>query len=199
MRIDVHPSSIRYTSDCVAFDGFRVIVRELPDEGEAGSGKRGLPCFRFACRPGQEKGRTVLTFRENPESALVASRIALIIPPNRAYSLSWRRAAGRVGAFEVHPRFFENVLRRSQIEAANFYRVPPPRFAINSRVEWLCQLLMQETEQGCPSGCVYFESLASALVIAVAWQTDPRLPEAGNLDAQHHRIHRGKLRLEDDP
>jgi hypothetical protein len=101
MRIDVHPSSIRYTSDCVAFDGFRVIVRELPDEGEAGSGKRGLPCFRFACRPGQEKGRTVLTFRENPESALVASRIALIIPPNRAYSLSWRRAAGRVGAFEA--------------------------------------------------------------------------------------------------
>jgi hypothetical protein len=43
--------------------------------------------------------------------------------------------------FLVHPRFFENVLRRSQIEAANFYRVPPPRFAINSRVEWLCQLL----------------------------------------------------------
>jgi AraC-like DNA-binding protein len=188
MRVEIHPPEhILFTSDRGGFDGFRVVVVELPDEGEAGSGQRGHPCFWFACCPVQEKGRTVLTFLENAESVLM-SRISSIIPPNRVFRLSWRQAAGRVGTFEAHPRFFEEVLRRSKIAVANFCRVRHPRFAINRRVDWLCQLLMQESEQGCPSGCAYFESLASALLIAVASQVDLRLPEAGNLDAQHHRI-----------
>ena len=188
MRVEIHPpESIRFTSDCVGFDGFRVVVIELPDEGGAGSGRRGHPCFRFACRPVQEKGRTLLTFEENPEG-VVMSRISSVIPPNRPFLLSWRRAAGRVGTFEVHPRFFEEVLRRSDIAATGFYCVPPPRFVINRRVDWLCQLLMQEAEQGCPSGRAYFEHLANAVVIAVAAQIDPRLPDAGNPEAQHRRI-----------
>ena len=188
MRVEIHPPEhIRCTSDCLGFEGFRVVVVELPDEGEAGSGQRGHPGFWFACRPVREKGRTLLTFSENAESVLM-SRISSIIPPNRAFRLSWRQAAGRVGTFEVHPRFFEKVLSRSGIAAADFCRVPPPRFAINGQVDWLCQLLMQEAEQGCPSGGPYFESLASALLIAVASQVDRRFAEAGNLDAQHQRI-----------
>jgi AraC-like DNA-binding protein len=187
MRVEIHSSKhIRFTSDRLGFEGFRVVVVELPDEGEAGSGQRGHTCFWFACRPVQEKGRTVLTFLQNSESVLL-SRISSVIPPNRAFRLSWRQAAGRVGTFEVHPCFLEKVLRQSEI-AVNFCRVSPPRFAINRQVDWLCQLLMQETEQGCPSGSPYFESLASALLIAVASQIDPRLPEAGHLDAQHRRI-----------
>jgi hypothetical protein len=63
------------------------------------------PFYWFTCRPVREKGRTVLTFVENSESVLL-SRISSIIPPNRAFRLSWHRAAGRVGTFEVHPRFF---------------------------------------------------------------------------------------------
>jgi AraC-like DNA-binding protein len=181
------PENIRFTSECLGFEGFRVVVVELPDEGEVGSGQRGHPYFLFSCRPDREKGRTLLTFQENAESVLL-SRISSIIPPNRAFRLSWRQAEGRVGSFEAHPRFFEEALRRSGIEAAKFCRVPPPRVAINRQVDGLCQLLMQEVEQGCPSGCAYFESLARALLIAVALQTDPRLPDAANLDAQHRRI-----------
>ena len=188
MRVEIHPPEhIRFTSDRLGFEGFRVVVVDLPEEGEAGSGQLGHPCYWFACRPVREKGRTLLTFLENSESVLL-SRISSVIPPNRAFRLSWRQAAGRVGTFEVHPRFFEEVLRRSEIAAANFYHVPPPRFAIDGRVDWLCQLLMQEAEHGCPRGCAYFESLASALLIAVASQIDARLSEAGNLDAQHRRI-----------
>jgi hypothetical protein len=127
MRVEIHPPErIRFTSDCVGFDGFRVVVLELPDEGEAGSGPRGHPCFRFACRPVQEKGRTLLTFQENPERVLM-SRISSVIPPNQPFRLFWRQAAGRVGTFEVHPHFFEEVLRRSGIPTNTFYRVPPPR------------------------------------------------------------------------
>ncbi len=118
MRVEIHPpEQIRFTSDRLGFEGFRVVVVELPDEGEAGSGQRGHPRFWFACRPVREKGRTLLTFSENAESVLM-SRISSIIPPNRAFRLSWRQAAGRVGTFEVHPRFFEKVLRRSGIAAA---------------------------------------------------------------------------------
>lgn len=187
MRVEIHPDRVRFTSDCVGFDGFRVVVIELTDEGEAGSGLRGHPCFRFACRPVQEKGRTLLTFQETPDSVLM-SRVSSIIPPNRPFRLSWHQAAGRVGTFEVNPRFFEKVLSQSGIPTSGLYGVPPPRFVINRRVDWLCQLLMQETEQGCPSGCAFFEHLASVLVVAVASQIDPRLPMAGNPEAQHRSI-----------
>jgi AraC-like DNA-binding protein len=188
MQIEIHPpEDILFTSDRLGFEGFRVVVVELPEEGEAGSGQGGHSCFWFMCRPGRERGRTILSFRESGESMLM-SRVSLIIPPNRAFRLFWHRAAGRVGTFEVHPRFFEKVLRRSGIAASEFRRVPPPRFAINRRVDWICQLLLQEAEQGCPSGCAYFEGLARALLIAVASQVDLRLPEAANLDAQHRRI-----------
>ena len=53
------------------------------------------------------------------------SRISSVIPPNRPFLLSWRRAAGRVGTFRVHPRFFEEVLRRSDIAATGFYCLLP--------------------------------------------------------------------------
>jgi hypothetical protein len=48
--------------------------------------------------------------------------------------------------------------------------MPLPRFVINRRVDWLCQLLMQEAEHGCPSGRIYYEHLATALLVAVALQ-----------------------------
>ena len=97
---------------------------DLPDEGEAGSGRRGHPRYWFACRPVREKGRTLLTFLENAESVLM-SRVSSIIPANRAFRLSWRRAAGRVGTFELHPRFFEKVLHRSKIAVASFAAYRP--------------------------------------------------------------------------
>jgi AraC family transcriptional regulator len=195
MRIEFHPQSIRFTSDCVGFDGFRAVVRDLPDEDESGSGRRGFSGFVFGCRPVQEKGQTVVTFQENRESALM-SRISSIIPPNRPVLFSWRQAAGRIGSFEVEPRFFEEVLRRSGIPTTSLSRVPSPRFVINSRVDWLCQLLVQETEQGCPSGRAYFENLANAMVIAVVSQIDPRLPMAGNLEAQHRSIRQAVALME---
>lgn len=195
MRVEIHPpEQIRFTSDRLGFGGFRVAVVELPDEGEAGSGQCGHPCFWFMCRPVRERGRTVLTFVENSESVLL-SRISSVVPPNRAFRLTWRQAAGRVGAFEVHPGFLESVLRESEMASAGFGG-SHARFVINRRIDWLCQLLMQETEQGCPSGCLYFASLARALLIAVASQIDPWLPDAGHLDAQHRRIQEALVFIE---
>jgi hypothetical protein len=68
--LNFDPKNIRFTSDYVGFEGFRALVREMPDEHEAGTGQSGLPVFRFSCRPIREKGQTLLTFQEDPEHAL---------------------------------------------------------------------------------------------------------------------------------
>jgi hypothetical protein len=151
MRNESQPESIRFTSDRLGFEGFRALVRELPDEAEVGSGKRGRPCFDFGWQPVPGKRRVTLCF-EKAGPALALSRISSILPPGEPYVLRWRRAAGRTVAFEVHPRFFEETLRQAGLAAARFRAVPPPRFVINRRVDWLCQLLLEETEGGCPSG-----------------------------------------------
>jgi transcriptional regulator GlxA family with amidase domain len=55
-------------------------------------------------------------------------------------------------------------------------------------VKGVCGLLIDETERGCPQGRRYFEHLGAALLIAIASQTDPRLPDACDLEAQHERV-----------
>jgi transcriptional regulator GlxA family with amidase domain len=72
----------------------------------------------------------------------------------------------------------------------------PPQFLINQRVDQLCWLLMRETERQAPLAPLYFEGLATALVIAVLSQTDVRLPEAGNLYVQNERIQKALAYIE---
>jgi hypothetical protein len=57
--------------------------------------------------------------------------------------------------------------------------VPPVRFLITPRVDHLCSLLVNETKQGARLCPLYFESLATAMVVAVVSQTDSRPPDAG--------------------
>lgn len=195
MRREFHPKSIRFTSDRIGFDGFRALVRELPDEGEASSGPGGRPCFMLACRPVREKGHTSLCF-EGGRPHVGQGRISSVIPPGEPYVIRWQRAAGRIGTFEVHPRFFEDILRRAGLDAARFRAMPPPRFVINRRIDWLCRLLLEETQWGCPSGRAYFEHLAAALLLAVGSQNDPRLPETRNGGAQLRRIQQAVALIE---
>ena len=153
------------------------------------------PALCWLAGPVREKGRTSLYF-EKDSPALAMSRISSIIPPDEPYLIRLERAAGRVGTFEIHPRFFEDTLRRAGLGAARFRGVPPPRFVINRRVDWLCQLLMEETERGCPGGRAYFEHLAAALLLSAASQADPRLPEAGDAGAQLRRVRRAAALME---
>ena len=166
MHNELQPDSIRFTSDRIGFEGFRALVRDLPDEAEVGSGKRGWPCFQFGWQPVPGKRRVMLRF-DKAGPALAMSRISAILPPDEPHVCRWQRAAGRTVSFEVHPRFFEETLRLAGSAAARFRVVPPPRFVINRRVGWLCQMLMEETEAGCPGGRAYFERVAAALLLAV--------------------------------
>jgi len=195
MPSEFHPESIRFTSDRIGCEGFRALVRELPDRGEAASGRHGRTCFVLASRPVREKGRTSLCFEE-AGFTLDMGRISSIIPPDEPYVIRWQGAAGRIGTFEVHPRFFQDTLRGAGLEAARFRAVPPPRFVINRRVDWLCRLLLEETERGGPGGRTYFEHLAAALLLAVASQSDSRLPEAGGAGTQLRRIQQAVALME---
>jgi len=195
MRYEFDSETIRFSSDRVGFEGFRALVRDLPDEFEVGSGRLGLSSFLFSCRPVQEKGQTILRY-EASDQALIRSRITSIIIPNEPFLISSCGAAGRIVSFEIHPRFFEETLRRVGLTAIRYQAMPSPRFVINQRVDWLCQLLMQETERGCPSGRAYFEHIASALLMSVVLQGDPRLPDTGNTKAQLRRVQKAAAFLE---
>ena len=143
--------------------------------------------FRFACRPVREKGRTTLTFQESPEYAVTMNRIASLIPPDKPYDISWSGAAGRSSpvkptrassrTFCVWPESlraaFAPCRRRASCQSPGGLALP----AVDA-----------ETEQGCPVGRPYFEHLAMAMMVAVVLQTDPRLPDAGNPEAQQRRI-----------
>jgi hypothetical protein len=50
MRTEWYPESIRLTSDSMGHDGFRVVLRDLPDDGEEGSAQRGASHFHFGYR-----------------------------------------------------------------------------------------------------------------------------------------------------
>jgi AraC family transcriptional regulator len=196
MKCDLDPTSVRCTSDFTGFPGFRVVVRELPKTGGYGTGRRGVSTFRIGYRPAEERGRTVFRFLKNPDYPVRMARVSAIIPPDQPFEVSYAEADGKIASFEIHPAFLAEVVKRAGISPANLADVPPARFVINRRVDLLCSLLMQETENRGPLGSLYFQNLATALVIAVTSQTDVQLPYAGNIYVQHRQIQRAVSYIE---
>jgi AraC-like DNA-binding protein len=188
MRQELDPDTIVQTSDFTGFDGFRILIRELPKNGGFGTGRKGVPYFIFGYRPGEERGRTLLRFQENPELETRMTRLSAIIPAEMAFEVTHSDADGKIATFEVHPRFLGDVIKRAGISPGKLQRVPPPGFVINQRVDYLCSLLVQQTNDGAKLGKLYFESLATALVIAIVSQTDSRLAEAGDIFVQDQRV-----------
>ena len=188
MRQEIEPSSIVRTSDFTGFLGLRVIIREKPKEGSFSSGNRGTSYFLIGYRPGPERGRTVFQFRRNKLAEIRMTRVSAVIPPEEPFDVNYSDAEGRIATFEIEPRFLTGVTRRAGISPIKLRQLPPPRFLINHRVDYLCSLLMRETERGESMAPLYFESLAAALVVAVLSQTDAGHPNAGNLYVQNERI-----------
>ncbi len=91
----------------------------------------------------------------------------LVSPPFTPVWGESEKAEGRVARFSFTPRFFEEIadevgLRRSGLKGSWH-----AFFAIDQRLESLCSLLMDETENQCPNGRIYFEPLSRALAVAV--------------------------------
>jgi AraC family transcriptional regulator len=196
MRQELDPSHIVQTSDFNGFAGLRVVIRQKPKDGSYGSGSRGTSFFWIGYRPGEERGRTVFRFRAEPTREIRMTHVSAVVPPEQPFEVNYADAAGKVVTFEIQPRFLADVVRRAGIVPAKLERVPPARFLINQRVDQVCSLLMRETERQAPLASLYFEGLATALVIAVVSQTDVRLPDAGNLYVQNERIQKALAYIE---
>jgi AraC family transcriptional regulator len=196
MRQELDPSHIVQTSDFNGFAGLRVVIRQKPKDGSYGSGSRGTSFFWIGYRPGEECGRTVFRFPAEPTSEIRMTHVSAVVPLEQPFEVNYADAAGKIVTFEIQPRFLADVVRRAGIVPAKLERVPPARFLINQRVDQLCSLLMRETERQAPLASLYFEGLATALVIAVVSQTDVRLPEAGNLYVQNECIQKALAYIE---
>jgi hypothetical protein len=98
------------------------------------------------------------------------TRVSAVVPPERPFELDYADADGKVVTFEIEPRFLADVVRCADIVPLKLERLPLPRFLVNQRVDQLCSLLTRETEHQTALGSVYFEGLATSLVIAVVSQ-----------------------------
>jgi AraC-like DNA-binding protein len=188
MHKELDPSTVVRTSDFIGFSGLRVVIRELPNDGGGGSGRRGISSFTVGYRPGEQRGQAFVRFPGTNRPEVQMSRVSAIIPPDRPFEASYAGAAGKVASIYIEPRFLEDVVRRTGISPGKLEGKSANRFLINRRVDYLCSLLILETEQGGRLAPLYFEGLATALIVAVVGQTDSRLPDAGNVYVQNQHI-----------
>lgn len=70
-------------------------------------------------------------------------------------------------------------------------------FALDHRLEALCRLLMEETENHCSLGPLYFESLAHALAVNVLTQVCDQARASRNVVAAPPGVWRAVQRLEE--
>ena len=97
----------------------------------------------------------------------ISRKHVLVTPPSVPHRGEWERADGIVVNFGFSPRFFEALAEQvglSQVLSKSRWH---HFFAMDQRIEAVCRLLMEETEDQCARGGVYFESLAHALAVSV--------------------------------
>ena len=83
-----------------------MVIREWPARnGEFGSGRKGVPFFRLAYRPGEERGHTVVRYSQNPESEVRMTRVSAIGPPDSPLSRLFILKGGKTVSFEIQPGF----------------------------------------------------------------------------------------------
>ena len=124
--------------------------------------------YTFWYRPRTEKGRTWVTVPELGLSHHHVTRSHLLIsPPSLPVHGEQEQAEGTVANFSFDSRFFEALAGQMGLSEIISKRHWHHFFAIDQRIEALCRLLMEETEDQCPNGPLYFEPLARALALRV--------------------------------
>jgi AraC-like DNA-binding protein len=159
MRQELNESPIVHTSGFTGFAGLRVVIRKGLNNGHFGTGQKGRP-----------------------------PRLSAVFPPGKPFEISYSDANGEVAFFEIKPRFVDGVVRRAGIIPIRLEGVAPATFLITAKVDHLCSLLVHEAKRGARLCPLYFESLATALVIAVVSQTDSLPPDAGTLCVRNQQI-----------
>jgi AraC-like DNA-binding protein len=184
------------TSDSIRFDRFRVIVRELCGEAEAGNGRSNFRYSNFGYRLFQEEDLPAVSLWSGLDCALRPNRILLIMPPLGHFVSAREPVARNIVAFEADPWFVERILRQNGLSFEGLRSTLPLPFLVSREVDELCRLLVRETQQGGLTGRLYFKSLATAVLLAIFSQVDPPPANAENGVAGEQRIQRAVALIE---
>jgi AraC family transcriptional regulator len=158
---------IIHRSDRSGVDDLSVTIHKFPANAPS-SLTPARDAYTFWYRPRTEKGETWITVPELGLSHHHISRSHILVsPPSLPIYGEWREAGGIVVNFSFAPRFFEAMAREMGLSEVVAKRHWHHFFAIDQRTEALCRLLMEETEDQCPHGPLYFEPLARALALRV--------------------------------
>ena len=158
---------IIYRSDRSGAAGLSVTIHDYPDSASSFF----MPprdAYSFWYRPRAEKGNTWVTV---PDLELSHHRISrdhvLVTPPSLPVYGEWEGAEGTVVNFNFAPRLFEALAERAGLSEALSKGLRHHFFSIDQRIEAVCRLLMEETEDRCARGPLYFDPLAQALAVSV--------------------------------
>jgi hypothetical protein len=173
--MDEKISSIHRTSDFNGFEGLHVIIWQGVKDDNLSTRRKGLPYFMIGYQPGAERRSTVAESRGKGVVRIPMKRVSAVTPPERPFEATYADAQGRSASFQIESRFLADVVRRAGLAPVKLEQAPRGRFLMDLRVDQLCSLLMRETERQAPLAPLYFESLATALLIAVFTQADARL------------------------
>lgn len=184
---DENISSINGTSDFNGFEGLRVVVWQGVKDEDLSAGRKALPYFMISYGPGEESRSTVAESQGG----------SAMIPPEWPFEAIYADARGRSASFTIESGFLADVVRRAGLDSVKLEQAPHGRFLMDLRVDLLCSLLMRETERRAPLAPLYFENLATALIIAVITQADATLPEAGSLYVRDERIKKAIAYIEE--
>jgi AraC-like DNA-binding protein len=189
-----------HKSDQSGCAGLYVGVCDLPLCTHFITTERSENAYHFYYRPRPEKGDMRLTI---PAFGVVGRRNSrddlLLIPPGIRVQIEWKSAAGSIATFFLKACLIKDIAERACLSAPYLEKSSPASFSIDQRVEVLCRLLIEETEDNCPHCPIYFEALARALVVSVLGRVrNPQcLPAAPNPHIPLG-IRRAIERLEDD-
>jgi AraC family transcriptional regulator len=151
-----------HRSDCSGCNELHVRVCELPACTHFFTWENSLDAYHFKYRP--KAGLIIPSLggagRENCDSLL-------LIPPRVRVQTEWTSAAGRIAIFSLAPRFLQTLSDQISMPLPFLKQHSLVSFTMDQRFELLCRLLMQETEDHCLQGPVYFQGLARALVVSL--------------------------------
>jgi AraC family transcriptional regulator len=187
-------------SDHSGCAGLYVRVCDLPLCAHFVSTERSENAYHFYYRPRPEKGDMRLTI---PAFGVVGRRNSrddlLLTPPGIRVQAEWKSAAGSIATFFLKACFIKDIAERACLPAPYLEKSSLASFSIDQRLEVLCRLLIEETEDNCPHCPIYFEALARALVVSVLCRVrNPQCPPAVPNPHIPLGIRRAIERLEED-
>ncbi|MBV9391293.1 MAG: hypothetical protein JOY96_05295, partial [Verrucomicrobia bacterium] len=174
-----HHELVIHKSDRSGFKDAEIVVYDLPPFGrfdfdrEARDSAHPFNSYSFGYRPRAEKGITRLTFPSlGMEDCVVSRDNVLLIPPQLRLKGEWANAAGKTARFIFSPALIQAVANKIGLQPGILSSLVT--FYIDQRLECLCRLLMEETENDCRQGPLYFESLAQAIAASMLIQVRNR-------------------------